>query len=321
VRAVQVVRLDGPSAVEVRDVPEPRPRGDDVLIDVRAAGVNFPDVLQTRGLYQYRPELPFTLGSEVAGVVREAPARAAVQPGDRVVAFTGTGAFADAVAVNADHVLPLPAEVPFPAGACLPMNYLTAHFALLVRGGLRAGQSVLVHGAAGGVGTASVQLAAALGARVIAVVSSTAKHEVALAAGAHATVGVRGFREAVKELTAGGGVDLVVDPVGGDRFTDSLRCLAPQGKLLVIGFTAGEIPTVKVNRLLLNNIDVVGVGWGGYALGRTGYLAGQWAELEPHLRSGLLNPLISATISLELAADALARIDERRVTGKVVLQT
>lgn len=319
-RAVQVVRLDGPRAVEVRDVPVPPQRGDQVLIDVHAAGVNFPDVLQTKGLYQYRPELPYTLGSEVAGVVREAPPRAAVQPGDRVVAFTGTGGFAEVVAVPVDHVLPLPDGIPFPAGACLPMNYLTAHFALLVRGQLRGGQSVLVHGAAGGVGTACIQLAAALGARVIAVVSSAAKHEVALAAGAHATVGVRGFREAVHELTGGGGVDLVVDPVGGDRFTDSLRSLASEGKLLVIGFAAGDIPTVRVNRLLLNNIDVVGVGWGGYALGRPGYLAGQWAELQPHLLSGALTPLISATISLEFAADALAVIDERRVTGKVVLQ-
>jgi NADPH:quinone reductase len=320
VRAVQVVRLDGPSAVELRNVPEPKPGADEVLIEVAAAGVNFPDVLQTRGLYQYRPELPYTLGSEVAGVVREAPERAAVQPGDRVVAFTTTGAFADVVAAPADHVLPLPDEIGFTAGACLPMNYLTAHFALLVRGGLRAGHSVLVHGAAGGVGTASIQLAAALGARVIAVVSSTAKHEVALAAVAHATVGVRGFREAVHELTAGAGVDLVVDPVGGDRFTDSLRSLAPLGKLLVIGFTGGEIPTVRVNRLLLNNIDVVGVGWGSFAFARPGYLAGQWAELLPHLRSGALQPLISATISLELAADALATIAERRVTGKVVLK-
>jgi NADPH:quinone reductase len=320
VRAVQVVRLEGPAAVEVRDVPEPRPHGDQVLVDVRAAGVNFPDVLQTKGLYQYRPELPFTLGSEVAGVVREAPPRAAVRPGDRVVAFTGTGAFAEVVAVSVDHVLPLPDRVPFPAGACLPMNYLTAHFALLVRGKLRSGQSVLVHGAAGGIGTACIQLATAHGARVIAVVSSAAKHEVALAAGAHATVGVRGFREAVQELTAGAGVDMVVDPVGGDRFTDSLRSLAPEGKLLVIGFTAGEIPTVRVNRLLLGNLDVVGVGWGGYALGRPGYLAGQWADLHPHLLDGALDPLISATVSLELAADALALIDDRRVTGKVVLQ-
>lgn len=319
-RAVQVVRLDGPAAVEVRAVPEPQRRPDEVLVEVRATGVNFPDVLQTKGLYQYRPELPFTLGSEVAGVVREAPEGSPLRPGDRVAAFPGTGAFAEVVAVHADHVLPLPEEVSFAAGACLPMNYLTAHFALLVRGHLREGQTVLVHGAAGGVGTAAVQLAAALGARVVAVVSTDAKAEVARAAGAHDTVLAEGFRDAVKELTGGRGVDLVVDPVGGDRFTDSLRSLGPEGRLLVIGFTAGDIPTVRVNRLLLGNTDVVGVGWGGYALGRPGYLAGQWAELLPHLRSGALAPIVSARYALEQAADALARIDERQVTGKVVLE-
>lgn len=317
-RAVQVVRLDGPGAVEVREVPEPVRGPEQVLVDVRAAGVNFPDVLQSKGLYQYKPDPPFTLGSEVAGVVREAPEGSALRPGDRVAAFPGIGAFAEAVVAHADHVLPLPAEVSFPAGACLPMNYLTAHFALLRRGHLEAGQAVLVHGAAGGVGTACVQLAAALGAQVIAVVSSEAKAEVARAAGAAHTVPVEGFRDAVKAL---GGVDLVVDPVGGDRFTDSLRSLRPGGRLLVIGFTAGDIPTVKVNRLLLGNTDVVGVGWGGYALGRPGYLAQQWAELEPHLRSGALNPLISGTFPLEKAAEALTQIDERRVTGKVVLET
>jgi NADPH:quinone reductase len=317
VRAVRVVALDGPAAVRVQDVPEPARGPDQVLVDVRAAGVSFPDVLQTRGLYQYRPELPFTLGAEVAGVVREAPDGSGLARGDRVAAFPGTGAFAEVVAVHRDHVLPLPDATSFTAGAGLPMNYLTAHFALLVRGHLRAGQRVLVHGAAGGVGTACVQLAAALGAHVVAVVSTDAKAEVARAAGAHDTVPVEGFRDAVRGL---GAVDLVVDPVGGDRFTDSLRCLAPEGRLLVVGFTAGDIPVVKVNRLLLNNIDVVGVGWGAYALGRPGFVAGQWAELLPHVRSGALDPLISATFPLERAAEALAVIDERRVTGKVVLE-
>jgi NADPH2:quinone reductase len=313
--------LDGPAAVEVREVPEPRREPDQVLVDVRAAGVNFPDVLQTKGLYQYKPELPFTLGSEVAGVVREAADGSALRPGDRVVAFAGTGAFAEVVAAPADHVLPLPDEVGFAAGAGLPMNYLTAHFALLVRGHLRDGQTVLVHGAAGGVGTAVIQLATALGARVIAVTSTEEKAAVARAAGAHDAVLADGFKDAVRELTGGAGVDLVVDPVGGDRFTDSLRSLAPEGRLLVVGFTAGEIPTVRVNRLLLNNIDVVGVGWGAFAMSRPGYMAQQWAELEPHLRSGALDPVLSTTFPLERAAEALATIDERRVTGKVVLET
>ena len=315
-RAVQVVRLDGPAAVEVRDVPEPPRAPQEVLVDVAAVGVNFPDVLQTKGLYQHRPELPYTMGAELAGTVREVPDGSPLAPGDRVAAFTSTGAFAEVAAVDADHILPLPDNVSFEAGAGLPMNYLTAHFALLVRGHLQAGQAVLVHGAAGGVGTACVQLAAALGATVIAVVSSDAKAEVARAAGATHAVPVDGFRDAVKEL---GGVDLVVDPVGGDRFTDSLRCLRPLGRLLVIGFTAGEIPTVKVNRLLLNNIDAVGVGWGAYALGRPGYAAGQWDELVPHLRSGALDPPIGARFPLEKAAEALAQIDERRVLGKIIL--
>lgn len=315
-RAVQVVRWDGPAAVEVRDVPEPERAPDQVLVDVRAAGVNFPDVLQTKGLYQYRPELPYTLGSEVAGVVREAPDGSALRAGDRVCAFTTTGAFAEVVAAPSDYVFPLPGNVGFEAGAGLPMNYLTAQFALVVRGHLRAGQAVLVHGAAGGVGTACVQLAAALGATVIAVVSSDAKAEVARAAGAAHTVPVEGFRAAVNEL---GGVDLVVDPVGGDRFTDSLRSLRSEGRLLVIGFTGGDIPTVKVNRLLLNNIDVVGVGWGAFAISRPGYAESQWTELVPHLRSGALDPPIGGRFPLEKAAEALAQIDERQVLGKIIL--
>lgn len=319
-RSVQVVRLDGPSEVEVNDVAEPECGPGQVLVDVRAAGVSFPDLLLTRGLYQYRPDPPFGLGSELAGVVRRAPEGSALQPGDRVVAFSTYGAFSDVAAVDADRVFPLPDEVGFAAGACLPMNYLTAHFALAVRGHLRAGQTVLVHGAAGGVGTACVQLAAALGARVIAVVSTEAKGEVARAAGAHEAVGVDGFKDAARALTDGAGVDLVVDPVGGDRFTDSLRSLAPFGRVLVIGFTAGEIPTVKVNRLLLGNIDVTGVAWGGYAMAHPGFMAMQWAELEPHLRSGALDPVISRTLPLERAAEALTAIDERRATGKVVLE-
>lgn len=315
-RAVRVVRLDGPAAVEVHDRPEPAASAEQVLVDVRAAGVSFPDVLQTKGLYQHRPELPFVLGAEAAGVVRTAPDTSSLRPGDRVVAFTTTGAFAETVAVDPDHVLPLPDDVDFEAGAGLPLNYLTAHFALVVRGHLATGQTVLVHGAAGGVGTACVQLATALGATVVAVVSSEAKAEVARAAGAAHTVPVAGFRDAVKEL---GGVDLVVDPVGGDRFTDSLRCLRPEGRLLVVGFTAGEIPTVRVNRLLLNNIDVVGVGWGAYALGRPGYAGVQWAELLPHVRSGALDPPIGGRFPLEDAVEALIAIDERRVLGKIVL--
>ncbi len=242
--------------MEVVDLPEPS--GDGVVIEVAAAGICFPDVLLTRGQYQITPDLPFVPGSEVAGLVRSAPVSSGYAAGDRVAAFPFLGGFAEVVEADAAMVFPLPDSVTYEQGAALPMNYLTCHFALRERGRLREGETVLVQGAAGGIGTAAVQLAAAWGARVIAVVSSPDKGDVARAAGAHEVVLADGFRDAVAGLTNGRGVDVVVDPVGGDRFTDSLRSLAPGGRLLVIGFTAGSIPEVKVNRLLLGNISVVG---------------------------------------------------------------
>ena len=319
-RAAQVTRLDGPGSIVIAEVDGPRPNDTEVLIDVHAAGVTFPDVLLTRGEYQLKPELPFTPGSEVAGVVRHAPAGSGFAEGDRVAAFPGFGGFAEQVAVDPGFVFPLPENLSFTAGAGLAMNYLTVHFALVRRGGLRAGESVLVHGAAGGVGTAAVQLARALGARVIAVVSTEAKAEAARRAGAHHTVQADGFRAAVAELTGGRGVDVVVDPVGGDRFTDSLRSLAPEGRLLVIGFTGGEIPTVKVNRLLLNNISVVGVGWGAYWMARPEYPRQQWDELLPLLADGSLDPVLGSVHDLENASAAVLELAERAAAGKVVLQ-
>ena len=316
-RAVQIVSLDGPSAVEVADVPDPEPNDDQVLIRVRAAGVSFPEVLQTRGLYQFAPPLPFVPGSEVAGEVVSAPEQSRLSPGDRVVALVGLGGFAEHAVTQADLVFPLPDSLSFEQGAAIPLNYMTAHLALVARGQLTDGESVLVHGAAGGVGTASIQVAKAFGAgRVVAVTSTPEKGEVAKAAGADEVVLAEGFKDVVKEA---GGVDIVVDPVGGDRFTDSLRCLKEDGRLLVIGFTDGEIPTVRVNRLLLNNVSVVGVGWGAYVLPRQGYVAGQWDALLPHLTSGAINPPIGATFDLDRAADALLTLDERRATGKVLL--
>jgi NADPH2:quinone reductase len=315
-RAARVTTLDGPAAVTVEQVDTPV-RGDgEVLVEVHAAGVTFPEVLQSRGRYQHRPELPFTPGSEVAGTVLEAPDGSPLRPGDRVAAFMATGGYAEQAAAPAELVFPLPDRVSFVAGAALPMNYLTVELALGLRGRLQAGETLLVHGAGGGIGTAGIQLAKALGARVVAVVSSEAKGEAARQAGADEVVPVDGFRAAVQAL---GGADVVLDPVGGDRFTDSLRSLRPGGRLLVVGFTAGEIPTVKVNRLLLNNIDVVGVGWGAYALARPGYAASQWDRLRPHLESGALDPVIGSTRPLAEAAQALASIEDRTAVGKVVL--
>jgi NADPH2:quinone reductase len=218
-------------------------------------------------------------------------------------------------------VFKLPDTVSFEAGAGLLFNDLTVLFALTTRGQLAQGASVLVHGAAGGIGTSTLRLAGALGAsRVIAVVSTQEKAEVARAAGATDTVLAEGFREAVAELTGGRGVDLVLDPVGGDRFTDSLRSLAPGGKLLVVGFTGGDIPTVKVNRLLLNNIDVVGVGWGAWIMSHPGELERQWAVLEPLLASGKVAPPQPDLFDLDQAAEALAALENRTAAGKVVLR-
>jgi NADPH2:quinone reductase len=316
-KAIQITSLDGPEAVQLLDVAEPTPSGDQVLIRVKAAGVAFPEVLQSRGQYQMKPDLPFTPGAEIAGEVVSAPEGSDLEPGDRVAALCLLGGFAELAVAPADTTFPLPDAVSFEQGASIIFNYGTAYFALVERGQLQPGESVLVHGAAGGIGTAAIQVAKAFGAgRVVAVTSTEEKGRIAIDAGADEFVLADGFKDAV---TVGGKVDLVVDPVGGDRFTDSLRCLGDDGRLLVIGFTAGDIPTVKVNRLLLNNVSVVGVGWGAYVLGRPGHIASEWAAMEPHLASGALAPVVGPTFPLAEATAALLTLDERRATGKVLL--
>ena len=320
-RAIRVTSLDGPQSLELAEVDEPAADGG-IVVDVHAAGVAFPDALLTRGLYQYRPELPFTLGAELAGVVRSAPDGAHVKRGDRVLGLTMIGgAMADSAVLSADRVFPLPDKVSFEAGAGLLFNDLTVYFALTVRGRLAAGETVLVHGAAGGIGTSTLRLAPALGAsRVIAVVSTEEKKDVARAAGATDVVLADGFKDAVAELTGGKGVDIVMDPVGGDRFTDSLRSLAPAGRLLVVGFTGGEIPTVKVNRLLLNNVDVVGVGWGAWTMTHPGALAEQWEGLAALLKSGTLAIPKPDVYPISRAAEAVASLENRAARGKVVVR-
>jgi NADPH:quinone reductase len=324
-RAVQIVDLTGPqSALRLADLPEPEPShpltgGEGVVIDVHAAGVSFPEVLQSRGEYQMKPPLPFVPGSEVAGVVRGAPGGANVKPGDRVAAFCGLGGFAE-VAVAPDFLtFPLPSELDFAQGAALILNYHTAYFALRLRGRLEAGETVLVHGAAGGVGTAALQVAKALGARTIAVVSTDEKAAVARDAGADEVVRSEGpWKDEVKELS-GGGVDLVLDPVGGDRFTDSLRSLREDGRLVVVGFTGGSIPEVKVNRLLLSNASVVGAGWGAYVMPKPALNQEIGAAVNRFVDDGLVRPIVGGRFPLERASEALEMIDQRRATGKVVL--
>ncbi|MGE5694451.1 MAG: NADPH:quinone oxidoreductase family protein [Candidatus Sericytochromatia bacterium] len=319
-RAAQVTRLDGPDAIEVSDIPEPT--ADGIVVDVHAAGVAFPDALLSRGLYQYKLEPPFVPGGEISGVVRSAPDGSHVMPGDRVAGLTMiSGGMAEVAVLDPERAFKLPDNVSFEAGAGLLFNDLTVYFALTVRGRLAEGETVLVHGAAGGIGTSTLRIAPALGAsRTIAVVSTDEKREVATRAGATDVVLADEFRDAVKELTGGRGVDIVMDPVGGDRFTDSLRSLAPAGRLLVVGFTGGEIPTVKVNRLLLNNIDVVGVGWGAWTMKHPGALAEQWAGLEQLLSSGRLAAPDPEVYPLEQAAQAVASLENRTAKGKVVLR-
>jgi NADPH2:quinone reductase len=232
-----------------------------------------------------------------------------------------TGGMAEVAVLSPERAFKLPDNVSFEAGAGLLFNDLTMYFALNVRGRLQDGETVLVHGAAGGIGTSALRLAPVLGAsRTIGVVSTEEKGQIATAAGATDVVLAEGFKDAVKELTNGRGVDVVVDPVGGDRFTDSLRSLAPAGRLLVIGFTGGEIPTVKVNRLLLNNIDVVGVGWGAWAGTHPGALTEQWTDLVKLLTSGKLSPPEPDVYPLDEAAAAVASLENRTAKGKVVLR-
>jgi NADPH2:quinone reductase len=317
-RAVQVITPTGPSDLEVREVAEPVPGPDDVLVEVHRVGVSFPDLLLSKGDYQLKPEPPFTLGVDFAGTVVSGPG---FEPGQRVAGVNAYGAAAELVANPAMFTFALPDSVSYDEGAALPMNYLTAQFALAERGQLRAGETVLVHGAAGGVGTAAIQVAKGYGARTIAVVSSEAKAAVAKKAGADETVLVAGFRDAVMDLTGGRGVDVVLDVVGGDVFLDSLRVLGTQGRLLVVGFAAGQgIPEVKVNRLLLNNTDVRGVGWGAYAMTRPGYMQEQWAELLPMMESGTVKPPIGATYDLADFGAALADMEDRRTLGKSVVR-
>lgn len=325
-RAVQITELTGPdTALQVVDLPDPEPShfmtpGRGVVVDVKAAGVSFPEVLQTRGEYQMKPDVPFVPGSEVAGIVRSAPEGASVQAGDRVAAFCILGGFAQ-VAVAPEHfTFALPESFDFAQGAALILNYHTAYFSLVTRGRLQAGEKVLVHGAAGGVGTAALQVAKGLGASTIAAVSSDEKERVAREAGADEVVRSDGAWKDAAKAWSGGGVDLVIDPVGGDRFTDSLRSLAEGGRLVVVGFTGGSIPEVRVNRLLLNNTEVIGAGWGAYAMTKPQLSVEIGAELDRLAREGFVAPIVGARFPLERTAEALNLIDGRGALGKVVLE-
>ncbi|HEX3310470.1 MAG TPA: NADPH:quinone oxidoreductase family protein, partial [Streptosporangiaceae bacterium] len=289
-----------------------------VVVDVAAAGVSFADLLQTRGAYQMQVPLPYTPGMDAAGVVRSGPgAGAGFSPGQRVAVLVPHGCWQEVISVPPERVLPLPDGMSFEAAAAAPLNYLTGLFALVRRARALAGETLLVHGAAGGVGTAAVQLGKALGLRTIAVAGDEAKREFALRCGAdHAVLG-DGWLAAVRDLVGERAVDIVVDPVGSDRMTDGLRSLAPEGRLLVLGFAGGEIPVVKVNRLLLGNTGVLGVASREFFEQRPTLVAELWEQLIELWRTRMLaDPPVEAYPFAD-ARGALRAIAERRALGKV----
>ncbi len=326
-RAIQIAELSGPASALrlVDDAPEPSPAhpltpGAGVAIDVHCAGVSFPELLQTRGLYQLKPPVPFIPGSEVAGTVRSVGEGSDfLDLGGRVAAFCGLGGFAEVAVAPAFFVFPLPEALDFAQGAGLILNYHTAYFSLATRGRLAAGESVLVHGAAGGVGTAALQVAKGLGASAIAVVSSDEKERIARDAGADHVLRSDGpWKDEAKELS-GGGVDVVLDPVGGERFTDSLRSLRENGRVVVVGFTAGSIPEVRVNRLLLNNTEVIGAGWGHWAMSNPQGTREIGAALNTMIEQGHVRPIVGGRYPLEQAGEALQALERREALGKIVL--
>jgi NADPH2:quinone reductase len=318
-RVVEVVELSGPDAVRLGERPEPA--GSGVLVAVRAVGLSFPDLLRSRGQYQDKFTPPYVLGQEFAGEVIEAPAGSTFRPGDRVAGMTGSvGAAAERVVADPASLVTLPDRLSFEQGAGVLFNYQTAIVALEVRGRLKPGEVVLAHGAGGGTGTAVVQVAKAAGARVIGVVSSDDKAEAARQAGADEVVRSDGaWKDAALELTDGRGVDVVFDPIGGDRMLDTIRALAYGGRWVIIGFTGGSIPQVPTNRLLLKNVEVVGSYLGGYVMQVPDGRARLLDRIRQLLDAGAIAPVVGATFRLEDGADALRELSDRRARGKVVL--
>ena len=321
-KAVLCKQYGPPESLVVEDLPSPRAGEGEVVVSVRAASVNFPDVLIIQNKYQFKPPLPFSPGSELAGQVKEVGAGVrGVRPGDRVIAYTTYGAFAEEVKVEAARLLPIPEGMDFPSAAAFLLTYGTSDHALRDRGALKAGETLLVLGAAGGVGIAAIEIGKALGARVIACASSADKLEVCRQHGADAVIDYtqEDLRQRIKELTAGNGADVVYDPVGGPYTELALRSTAWRGRLLVVGFAAGEIPKIPLNLALLKGCAIVGVFWGDWARREPQPFAASLRQIMTWFREGRLKPHVSATFPLAQAAEALKLMAARQVKGKVVL--
>jgi len=323
VKAVLCRQFGPPDSLVVEELPSPKAGAGEVVVAVKAASVNFPDVLIIQNKYQFKPPLPFSPGSEFAGVVKEVGAGVhAVKPGDKVIAFSTYGAFAEEVKIEASRLIALPEKMDFLSGAAFLLTYGTSDHALRDRGALRAGETLLVLGAAGGVGLAAIDIGKALGAQVIACASSEEKLEVCRAHGADATINyaAEDLRERIKALTAGRGADVVYDPVGGPYSEPAFRSIAWRGRLLVVGFAAGEIPRLPLNLALLKGASVVGVFWGDFARREPKQFANSVRQLGNWYGEGRLRPHVSRTFPLEQAGEALKLLAARQVKGKIVLK-
>jgi NADPH2:quinone reductase len=318
----QIHEFCEPGQMTLADAPVPEPGEGQVLIRNRAAGVNFFDILQIQGKYQHKPAFPFTVGAEVAGVVESVgPGVTQVGAGDRVLAFTMNGGYAEYSLAPAWKTFRLPDAMSFSEAAAMPIVYQTSHYALTARGRLEPGEWLLVHAGASGVGMAAIQLGKALGARVIATAGNPEKLEFCRSLGADQVVSYAGeeWVEKVKDITAGRGADVIYDPVGGDVFDLSTKCIAPSGRVLVVGFASGRIPSIAANRILLKNIAVVGVFWGRQTEERPQSLAESQSAIFEMYGRGAVRPIVSRSYTLAAARQALADLAQRRVMGKAVL--
>ncbi|MBX8474003.1 NADPH:quinone oxidoreductase family protein [Pseudomonas cichorii] len=313
----------GPAdTLTLENVDSPVIKKNEVMLDVQAAGVNFPDTLIIEGKYQFKPPFPFSPGGEAAGIISQVGEKIThLKPGDRVMALTGWGSFAEQVAVPGYNVLPIPEAMDFTTAAAFSMTYGTSMHALKQRANLQPGETLLVLGASGGVGLAAVEIGKALGARVIAAASSAEKLEVARNAGADELINYSetSLKDEVKRLTAGNGVDVIYDPVGGDLFDQAIRSIAWNGRLLVVGFASGRIPELPVNLALLKGASVVGVFWGSFAQRQPQENAANFKQLFDWYAEGKLKPLVSQVYPLERGAEAIEVLGKRSAVGKVVV--
>ncbi len=323
-KAVMCKELGIPEKLVVEEVPSPKAAQGQVVVSVKACGVNFPDTLIIQGKYQFKPELPFSPGGEVAGTVKEVGEGVTrVKRGDRVIAFNTWGGFAEEIAVDAERTIPMPSAMDFIPASAFVLTYGTSYHALKDRAELKAGETMLVLGAAGGVGLAAIQLGKAMGAKVIAAASNDAKLQICKQNGADAVInyGAEDLRARIKAITAGKGVDVVYDPVGGPYSEPALRDMAWNGRFLVVGFAAGDIPKVPLNLTLLKGCSIVGVFWGAFTRNEPEHNRENNYDLMAMYAAAKVRPHIHATYPLERAADALNEVINKRVTGKVVLVT